>query len=314
MTDYLQAYAHRVVACYPAAQRAEWYAEIYDELRAEYADWQDEHPGRGQVAFLQSMRPHPIRFATKLAAEDGPWLVGPAFYFSFVAALKTAMVIVIGLHVVLAAISVLLGGASVPGAALNMLTALPGTLLWVGACVLGVFVALEKSGEKASWLERWNASELEPVSDHQQISRFETVFDLALSTFVLLWLLDLVVIPFAAREGSEWDGAWVVNLPDAVWLAAGALLAWDIAFAVYRLGRTFWSRSLRLLTIAGNVLWLILLVYVTTLDHVLTAAQGAGQDLLPLAERALHGSLLVLCVIIAWDTARHAWRLVRTGD
>ena len=313
MTDYLQAYAHRVASYYPAAQRDDWYAEIYDELREEFSDWRSSHPDEGELTFLQSTHPHPMQLATRLASGNGPWLVGPAFYFSFVSALKTAMVIVIVLHVALAVIDVLLSGTSVPAAALTMLAALPGSLLWVGACVLGVFVALEKSGEKAVWLERWDASKLEPVDGRHEISRFETTFDLALATFAFLWLLEIVRIPFAGPGGDESVSAWSINLPDAVWLAAGALLAWDIAFAVFRLGRTFWSRPLRLLTIAGNVLWLVLLVYVLAMDTVISGPVGAERGLLPLAERALGGVLVVVCIIIAWDTARHAWRLLRQG-
>lgn len=310
MTDYFKAYAHRVASYHPAAQRDELFAEVYDELCEEFSDWQPQHPGEGEIEFLQALRPHPMKFATQLAGANPPSLVGPAFYFSFIAALKTAMAIVVGMHVVLAVVSVL-GGTSAPAAALNMLAGLPGTMLWVGACVLGVFVAMEKSGEKASWLEAWDASKLEPADDHREISRFETAFDLGLSTLLLLWLLGVVRFPQVIRHDGQWAGDWVVNVPDFVWLAAGALLAWDIAFAVYRLGRSFWTPRLRLLTIAGNVSWLLLLIYVISVPGLLSTATGAAADALPLVENAFRGGLSVLCAILAWDTLSHAWRLLR---
>jgi len=311
MTDYFRAYAHRVASYHPAAQRDEMFAEVYDELCEEFADWQADHPDRGEIEFLQAMRPHPVKFATQLAGANAACLVGPAFYFSFVSALKTAMAVVVGMHLVVAVVSVL-GGTSVLNATVNMLTGLPGTLLWVGACVLGVFVALEKSGEQASWLEKWDASKLEPADGQREISRFETAFDLGLSTLLLLWLLEIVRFPAVIRPEDPWAGDWAVNLPDVAWLAAGALLAWDIAFAVYRLGRTFWTPRLRLLTIAGNVPWLALLAYAISVPGLLSVEPDAAGKLLPVAERALKGGLSVVFAIIAWDTLSHAWRLFRS--
>ena len=313
MTDYFKAYAHRVAAYLPSGQRDELFAEIYDDLCEEYADWQADHPGSDPLAFLQDERPHPMKFAAQLASGSSAYLVGPAFYFSFITALKTSLAIVVGLHIVLAVISILAGG-SVPTAVFGMLTGLPGTMLWVGACVLGVFVAMERSGEKASWLERWDASKLEPADSHQEISRLETSFDLGLATLALLWLLDVVRIPPVVRHDGIWATDWSVNLPDFAWLAIGALLAWDIFFAIIRLGRSLWTRRLRLLTIAGNLLWLVLLAYVLTRPELLTLQHDAADRFLPLVENALRGGLLVLCGIIAWDTATHAWRLVRSGS
>ena len=50
MTDYFKAYAHRVAAYLPSGQRDELFAEIYDDLCEEYADWQADHPGSDPLA------------------------------------------------------------------------------------------------------------------------------------------------------------------------------------------------------------------------------------------------------------------------
>lgn len=310
MTDLFKAYSHQVASYHPAELRDELFAEVYDELCEEFGDWATAHPGQGQAEFLNSERQHPMKLATDLAAEGSAYLVGPRFYYSFLSTLKAVLAIVVVAHVGLAAVSVLTG-TGIPAAAWGMLTALPGTLLWTGAAVLGVFVALEKSGEKASWLDKWDASDLRPADSHNEISRFETSFDLALSTLALLWILDIVTIPAVVRHDGQWVSEFSLNVPELAWWAAGLLFAFDIAFSLYRLGRTLWTRRLRLVTVASNLLWLVLLTYVVTRPELLATAHEDAETFLVFVEKALKGGLLVAVAIVAWETLSHAWKLLQ---
>ena len=312
MNDMLKAYAHQVASYHPAAQRDDLFAEVYDELCEEFSDWQSQHPGGDATAFLNDCRPHPMKYATSLAESGAAYLVGPQFYFSFLSALKVSLAIVVVVYLLIAAVSVLTG-SSVMRALLNMISALPITMLWVGAAVLGVFVALEKSGERATWLDDWNASELKPADSHQEISRFETSFDLALSTFLLLWVLNVVRMPAAVRHDGEWITDFTVNLPDAAWLIMGLLLAFDIAYSLYRLGRRLWTPRLRLLTVANNVAWLVLLAFVVSQPDLVTVGHEGASEFLVIVDKAFRGGLLVVFAIVAWDTVTHAWRLFRRG-
>jgi hypothetical protein len=310
MMDLLKAYAHQVVSYHPVKQRDELFAEIYDELCEEFGDRQAENPGLTEVEFLNGNRRHPVKYATQLASDSSPWLIGPQFYFSFLSALKIALAIVVVMHVALAAVTVLTG-TSLLSALWGMLGSIAGSLLWVGASVLGVFVAMEKSGERATWLDKWDASELKPADSHDEISRFETSFDLGLSTFGLLWVLDVVNVPAVVRHDGEWITSFSVNLPGALWLIAGLLLAFGIVFSLYRLVRRLWTPLLRMVTISDNVAWLVLLAFVASSPELLSVEHEGAAEFLGIIEKAFKGSLLIAMVIIAWDTLTHAWRLLR---
>lgn len=196
----------------------------------------------------------------------------------------------------------------------KLLRDIPETLLWVGAVILGVFVAMEKSGERASWLDNWKASDLKPIDGHQQISKAETFFDLGLSTLALLWLTDIIRFPAMIRHDGIWITGWTVLLPTWFWLAAGALLVFDVGFCLVRLMRGFWSKKLRLTTIVTNLLWISLLLYGIAQPQLLSIQEQVSTDileLLPMANRALDGVLAVICLILTWEMLTHIWRLVR---
>lgn len=308
MMDMLKAYAHQVVSYHPAAQRDEEFAEIYDSLCEEYADQKSTNPDLSEEGFLNANKPHPMKYATQLATDDSTYLVGPQFYFSFLSSLKISLSIVVVFHVAIGVVTALASGR-IWNSFWNAITGIPGSLLWVGAAVLGVFVALEKSGEKATWLDKWDASDLSEIEEHQSISRGEIAFELVFSSFALLWLLDFIQLPVMVRHDGEWIRDWAVNLPDWLWLLAGLLLVTDIVFSVYRLTRSLWTRNMRLITVVTQVFWIALLAYAASQSGFLSVQNAEAIELLPIFENATRGFLLVAIVIIAWDTLSHARRL-----
>jgi hypothetical protein len=312
MMDMLKSYAHQVVSYLPAKQRDELFDEIYANLSEEFDDWKLANPGLDEVRFLNQCKSHPIRYATRMAAEDSAYLVGPQFYFSFLSALKIAVTVVLVFHLVIGVISALASG-QIWAAAWNLLISIPNTLIWVAAAVLGVFVALEKSGEKATWLDKWDASELEPVDSHRPISRGEVLFELVIASFALLWVSGIVKLPGLIRYHGEWVGEWAVKLPDAFWLAVALLLVFDIGFAVYRLTRSLWTARLRALAIISGALWFCLAIYAIEQPSLLAVSHEKASAFLPVAENALKGGLIVLCLILAWDILSHSWRLFRAN-
>ena len=86
--DLLKSYALEVVSYHPEKVRDEMFAEIYDDLCESCSDWMAQHPGSSEADYLDERGEHPMRYATRLAAEGQAWLIGPRFYFSFISALK----------------------------------------------------------------------------------------------------------------------------------------------------------------------------------------------------------------------------------
>lgn len=313
--NLLKAYVHQVVSYHPPADRDELFAEIYDEICEEYADQLVKNPALSEAEFLDASKQHPMKYATQLASGSSSFLVGPQFYFSFLSALKIGASITAGIFLLLAVIATLASGDHWR-TFFRVLLEIPGTLLWVGAVILGVFVAMEKGGEKATWLESWKASDLKMADGHQSISRSESFFDLSLSSIALLWIFDIIQIPSVVRHNDVWIEDWVILLPDWFWMAAVALFLFDIGFSLLRLTRNLWTRQLRLTTIVTNVLWLALLGFVVLQPQLLDVASSESnliEDLIPFINRHLKIVMVVIMVIIAWDTASHTWRLL-TSD
>ena len=165
MTDLLKAYAHQVASYHPAAARDDLYSEVYDELCEEFKDWIAENPGLEEADFLDAEREHPMKLATRMAGERQAYLVGPTLYFSFLTTLKSVLAIVVVMNVGLVVLRVFTGDGIVR-AALGMAVSIPEALLWASAAVLGVFIALERSGEQAKWLDSWSSANLRNVDSH----------------------------------------------------------------------------------------------------------------------------------------------------
>ncbi len=311
--DLLKSYAHQVVSYHPEKARDDLFAEVYDELCEEFKDWQEMNPGKSEANFLDANREHPMKYATRLAAEDSAYLVGPQFYFSFLSALKVGAALTAGFDLVLATIYASISGLHL-GTFLRVLSGFPLTLLWVGASILGVFVAMEKSGERASWLDKWSAADLEPIDDNKQMSRGKTLFDLGISILALLWLVDIIHVPAIIDLDGKSISYWLPNLPDWFRIAVGVMLVFDIAHALFRLTRNFWSPRLRLTTIASNLLWIALLGFAIAQPELLSI-QGelttVPQDVLQIAKKAVKGLLGFACAVLAWDTVTHIWRMRR---
>ncbi len=311
--NVLKAYAHQVATYHPEKVQDDLFAEVYDELCEEYGDWLELNHGKTEVEFLDAGKEHPARYATRLVSDKSAYLVGPQYYFSLLSALKTGAIITAGFCLVMGIISALASG-EYWGAFWRMLASIPTSLLWVSASILGVFVALEKSGERASWLDNWKAGDLKRLESHKQISPTETYFDLAISSFLLLWLADVIRFPMVIRYDGIWTPDWIVNLPPLLWSLVAVLLVFDIGFCVIRLARKFWSRNLRLVTIVTNLVWIAVFIFAVVQPQLVSAQESATGDipqLVPLVNMLLDGLLIGITVIIAWDTFSHLRQITK---
>lgn len=311
--DVLKAYSDEVVSYHPRELRADLGAELYANLCEEFGDWSEANPEGDEARFLDATKEHPMKYATRLAGEDSPGLIGPQFYYSFVSALKIGATVTTVFYLLLAFV-LAVGSGSYIGAFFGVMVQLPIALLWVGAAILGVFVALERSGERASWLDQWSAASLRPADGQHRISRAETLFDLGFSTFALLWVLNVVQLPAVIRHDGAWVSEWIGLLPTGFWWLAGGLLAADILFSALRLFRSHWSPILRVVKIAVNVAWIALLAWAVSQPALVALVDAPDTGLADLADFINHVAdnvLLVICAILAWDTGVHAWRLLK---
>ena len=311
--DFLKTYAHQVVSYHPEKARDDLFNELYNELCEEFDDWQEEHPDGGEAAFLDAKKEHPMRFATRLAPEGSAYLIGPQFYYSFISALKVATFVTIGFHLFMGAITALGSGAYF-GSITRSLMAVLGTLVWVYASILGVFILLEKSGEKATWLNNWTSSKLDPIDGHQPISKSEIFVDLGFCLLGLLWLMEIIPFPFIVGYDEKWISGWTFNLTDQFWAGIGILLVIEIAHCIYRLVKIFWSPKLRLLSIVSNMVWIGLFSYFANQALLVSPGELASegmQDLQGLINKVIDGILYGVMIVLALDTMNHVWKLLK---
>lgn len=187
-------------------------------------------------------------------------------------------------------------------------------MVWVTASILAIFIAIEKSGEKASWLDNWKVSRLRLANGHQTISKTETFFDLAVSTLALLWLWGLVQIPEIIGQDGVVITDWIIHVPDWFWIVLGIMLVLDIAFCLAKLISNTWSPRLRLTSILTNVAWIALLFFAASKTPLLTLPDTISAeiiDLLPIINNAIRGVLAVICIILVADTLNHGWKLLK---
>lgn len=312
--NLLKAYVQQVVSYHPPASRDELFAEIYDEICEEYADQKTENPNLSETAFLDSNKQHPMKYATQLATESSSYLIGPQFYFSFISALKIGITITVLIHIILAAIAAVQSERWF-GAFLHVMFEIPATLLWVSVVILSIFIVLEKSGEKAIWLDGWKASYLSLSDNFQKISRGESLFDFALSTIGLLWIFEFIKMPTIIDVNKVEIIDWSVKLPDWFWLVIVAMLIFDLAFCVVRISRHFWTRNLRIITIVTNVIWLVMLGFVVSHSQIIDATAAAAivdAELLRIMNFVIKNIILGAMIIITWETVSHIRRILKS--
>lgn len=313
--DIIKAYAEQVASFHPPGVRKELASEIYANLSEECDDWQSENEGAGPGDFLDQTKVHPMKYATQFAEAGTNYLVGPQFYFSFISAIKTAASIIFGVYFILAIMLSLTTG-SYTSSFIGIIAGIPGTLLWVSAIILGIFVAIERSGESASWLDKWSSTDLRPQLEKARISRAETFFDMGISILGLLLVLGIIDLPLLVRHDGDWidQYSWFVQLPAWMWWAAGALLVFDIGFSALRLLRSYWTTPLRLITIATNLLWIALIVIAASYPQLITLVEPSRadfSDVLPLLNKGATILLLSIGAVIGVDTLVHVWRLLK---
>ena len=311
--ELIRAYSDKVAGYLPNSIRQDTADELYDSLCEQYEESQDEYPD--EAKFLQS-RPHPIKMATRLSESESLYLIGPAFYLSFIEAIKLAAIVVGAIHVGLFALAVWSSG-TVMQAFLQTAAKFPSAYLNVLLIIGLFFVVIEKAGERADWLDKWNVKDLQKEVGKEKISRFETLFELNVSAISFMWLLGIIQLPPAVIH----DGVWLTNLtaqiPELLVTMIVGVLAVDILVSVYKLIRGVWSKRQRVTAIALDALWIGFLLVLIDIDPLVTqealSSAPPVDNVLQVINNAIDVSLGVAVLIVGWDAISHLQRLLKNA-
>lgn len=299
--DLIKAYAHQVAGYLPVKQREEVSLEVYDELSADFETQSNDRPELSVTDFLNS-KPHPMKLATQLSDEKHTHLIGPMFYFSFIETLKLVLGLNIIFHYALAALISLTNGDWIK-AFIQTTFQLPGSLLMVTAIVMGIFIAIERSGGAADWLNDWDVKKLKPITDLNRASRLGAATQFATSCFFILLISGL--LPGLADTLTPKINVIDLQLPLAFVIILLSLLTIDAMLAAIRFVQDYWSRQQRIATIAVNILWIVTMAVLWHLKP------WYDNDLPTFVLNIMSGIPLVIIAFALWDSVEQALLLQR---
>jgi hypothetical protein len=310
--DLLRAYAEKVSSYLPQKIRSETADELYDSLCEEFQE-QAEQSDLSESDFVRSQI-HPIKRATQLGEGEKLYLIGPGFYLSFIQAIKVAAMVVAVIHVGLFALTAWTSDNLIQ-VFLQTMSNYVSSFTNVAFIIGLIFIVIEKTGERADWLDSWNVKDLERSYGKQKISKFETLFELNVAVIVFLWLTKAIELPAMMRIDGVWLADMMVNIPDLVLSIMIGMLAFDILVSAFKLLRGYWSSMLRVATLVSSLIWIGLLVAVIQIDELVVEALFAGVvdldmgNILGGINTGIDISLTIAIVIIAWDSVTQAYRL-----
>lgn len=153
----IKRYLEEVSAQLPAAEREDIVAELDSIIEAKLEDelaTSGGEPTDAAVATILTGLGHPARVAAQYGAQQ--FLIGPQLFLPYKRVLKVAIFVATSVQLAFALVSILLTDSD-GVSSISVLFNLTETALYVGFWVTLMFAALEYSGEKLEWFEKWDA-------------------------------------------------------------------------------------------------------------------------------------------------------------
>ncbi len=303
----IESYVHEVARYLPEDQRSEVVADLMaslcEELDERVAEQGREPRVQDELDVLAGFG-HPLKVANQYLPPR--FLIGPELYPIFVQALKILLCIALGGLVVVGLILALVSDWRISPWSLFWATV--GVVVWVTVVLLGVFIALEASGERVRWYDNWTPKAIGD-STLGIVDRGDIISNLLTSGFFLLWWNDVLVWPdivgaldtYALELGSVWEVYfWHLNV-----VVGGSFL-----LHFYLLVVGLWARLTLVTDIVLNTA--LLAIVAVLVSSGLIELQGTLPPEVPvdILQQILRVSLLVLMGFIVWDIVK-AFLLLR---
>jgi hypothetical protein len=319
MVDYIERYIHEVGRHLPRDQRD----DVLAELRSHLLDTLEARADGGEpteALILDVLRESgPPREVAASYAPTAQYLIGPHFYPIFIRVITVGL----GWLIVLQVVRTLLAIGGGDGAPLSLLLNGIGELLSNGYTFAGVvvfiFAILERQGLGRAMAKvqaqapgkpesAWDPRTLPEITPGQEVNRGEIAFELAVA------LIGLGMLNVYSRSNNP-------ALPDLTLfnhdllrnyvIAAAGLVVLNGCLSVYLLYRGVWQFVTRLILIAINVSWVVLLVQASGLDWRSIMMDFIGNPGLAELARFIPISLIISAVIVLFQTGKLIYDEVR---
>jgi len=310
--DIIRAYADKAASYLPKNIRQDTADELYDSLSEQLEE--AEQSSDFTAMDLITKQPHPIRMATQMSDSEQLHLIGPVYYLSFVEALKVAAIVIAVIHAGLFGLEAW-GSDNLIQAFVKILSNFPGVYFDAVAIIGLIFVAIEKTGQRAKWLDKWKVNDLIRESQNQKISTFESIFEMNIAAIVMLWMGGFIKLPFMLHQDNGWVADIAAQIPNLIIVFIFILLAFDILMSAIKLLYRVWSPQLRIVNLISNAAWVIILTLLIQIDPLFTTESFTNvlkvDDLLLAINTGVNISLAIGIAIICWDSVMHIYRLLK---
>jgi hypothetical protein len=303
----LERYLDAVGRHLPPEKEEDILAELRDDIQASL-DKRTSELGRALTEAEEAdvLRPYgrPILMASQYAKQRQ--LIGPDWFPFYWTTLKIALAVALIVHVAVLVLLAITGQPTHP--AMTRLFAFPSTAVSVFAWVTLIFAAVERTGARARFKEKWNPRALPRPSDRRtRPSRVGVAFELIVdAVFVTWWTAvhrstELLLIPPSLNLGPAWPAFYLPVL--VVVLASMAVKCVVLVrpdWTLFRLNAGL------LVTVAGIALAVVVL---RAAPLVVPGQPGPeAQYLAMLLNSVLRWAIAVTVVITIVTTALEFWR------
>lgn len=310
--DLLERYLAAVRRNLPVKQADDIVAELREEL-LERADAEEARGGSVDWDALLQRNGHPLVVAARYRTHQ--YLIGPELYPFYLYSLRLFG----GLAAIGMVISALVKAAIHPGNPGQMIVQFMGSLWWAAAVVVGtttiIFALVERYGGMDKYFQTWKPGELPEIDLGKEPGRWESIVEIALGVFILLWWVGVVPWPFPTTTSS----AFRVE-PAPIWMALYwpilALMVGRLAHNVVQWLRPNW-RWLRggfaIATTVGAVILAVLLYRAGHWIDVIPVGTSPDQarGLQDSVELSIRIGIVAAAAVWVWQCAQEVWRWMR---
>lgn len=281
----------------PEAQREDILVELRSTIEEQISDSAaGDNPTLAEQKAILNRFGHPLKVASEYQQQK--YLIGPALFPTFVETMKTVYSILIPVLIAVYALSWITLESNT--GVRTLLNGLLEAAFWATAVTIGVFAALEYSGDRFDWYERWNADSLS-LTNHATTNRSDIVINLISEAVFLLWWNDLLVLKnwfpgFGESHSLALAPAWTSVYWPLNFLAA----AWFVTH-VFVLFRGAWTRISLQLEIALALVALTLFGWLLMHQPLVDVSGDVGPNGSLIVNRSAMTVIVVFGGIVIWD-------------
>lgn len=273
--NYLSNFAAYLPEAIRQEVRDELSASIYAQLEDKAEQFGREVNESEQAEVLQQLG-HPMRVAA--AYLPNQQLVGAELFPMFKKVLQITLIFVFAIHLLMS-LPYLANSPSIIGGAIQMAWGYLDTAVWVFGLITLIFFLLQSSKVNLDRLYAWSPFDLTEKADQAPVSRFETLFELAMEVLFIAWWNNLLSIPATAEAAYIIDSVSLSPQWAEVLWPVNILMGFVILINLHKLWVAGWNKINIGANILLNITFAAVIWQILSFDAYLSVAT-AGEEVI----------------------------------